>query len=53
MADAPKTSDVDLFGVLSALGIQGAITIGLLALFSFLRPANKVVYEARSKFAPA
>ncbi|KAI9095569.1 hypothetical protein DFS34DRAFT_626429 [Phlyctochytrium arcticum] len=42
----------DLAGVSVAFGLQAAISLGLIAGFSFLRPRNKIVYEPRTKFAP-
>ncbi|KNC99770.1 uncharacterized protein SPPG_05148 [Spizellomyces punctatus DAOM BR117] len=45
-------SPTDLAGVVTAAGLQTAISIGLFIGFSLLRPRNKIVYEPRSKFAP-
>ncbi|KAI9340038.1 hypothetical protein DFJ73DRAFT_628208 [Zopfochytrium polystomum] len=43
---------VDLKSVMSAFGVHTAIAFGLIIAFSFLRPANKVVYQPRLKFSP-
>ncbi|KAI8831407.1 hypothetical protein BC829DRAFT_449382 [Chytridium lagenaria] len=42
----------DLVTVLISVGVQTAIAFGLIFAFSLLRPANKVVYQPRLKFAP-
>ncbi|KAJ3407426.1 hypothetical protein HDV05_005417 [Chytridiales sp. JEL 0842] len=51
MADT-KTVPSDLYGLVAPFGIQMALTFGMIIGFSLLRPANKIIYQPRLKFAP-